>query len=105
MSVQDNKATPSKMETNKLEIFETAKRLYAAIGFIPKKERFYVEQWLRTVEGFLANVMVLLYLLVVADTVKEYMTSIFMTTGGYIENWYLVKAVYSNKIKVVIKVL
>lgn len=67
--------------SSKLEIFETPKKLFAAIGFIQGKRRFHTEQWLRTTEGFLAIIMQVLYLLIEADTVKEYMESIFMTIG------------------------
>lgn len=69
------------MKTKKIKIFKTTKKLFAATGFVHAKGRFHTEQCLRIVEGFLANVMVFLYLLITADTVKEYMDSIFMTTG------------------------
>lgn len=70
------------MQTNRLKVFETVKTNLESVGFIREKGRFHTEQWLHTAQGFLANILLCLYLLFDADTVKEYMDSIFMSACG-----------------------
>lgn len=70
------------MDKYKLKTFTTVQRNLASVGFIKDNCRFHTEQKLRTLEGFLAVILSFLYLFFHADTVKEYMDSIFVATVG-----------------------
>lgn len=70
------------METNKMEIFLTVKKNLASLAFVPNQRPFYTNQLIHTSYGFLAIILQCLYLFFDAETIKEYMDSIFMTTVG-----------------------
>lgn len=67
------------MEVPKLRIFETVKESLAATCFVEGKGRFHTKQKQRAVEALLGFIMHVLYLHTEADTVKEYMDSIYIT--------------------------
>lgn len=65
-----------------MKLFVTVKEMLTSIDIIREKGRFHAKRNLRTLEGFLAIIMQCLYLLFDAETDREYMDSIFMTTVG-----------------------
>lgn len=71
------------METQKIRTFETVKKSLSLTCFVQGKGRFHIGQKLRAVEAFLAFIMQILYLLIEADTIKEYMDSIYMTGAAF----------------------
>lgn len=73
-----------------MKIFESAKQMLVLIDLDANQRPFHRNQLLHIVQGFLAIILQCLYLVYEANTVREYMNSIFMTSTGilvYIAYW------------------
>lgn len=70
------------MEPKRLKTFESVIKNFAAIDFNKEKPRFHIRQCLRALEGFSGVTMQALYLFYNANTNKEFIDSIYMTSGG-----------------------
>lgn len=70
------------MKTRRIKIFVTAKKNLVSIDLDANKRSFHRMQSLHVVKGFLAIALQCLYLVYDTNTVREYMSSIFMTTFG-----------------------
>lgn len=70
------------MEFEKIKIFLMTKKHLALIDLHKNKRPFHRNQLLHVIQGFLALILQLLYLVFEANTVREYMNSIIITTAG-----------------------
>lgn len=67
-------------------IFESAKKNLASLGYDANKRPFHRKQLSKVMQSFLAIVLECLYIVYDANTVREYINSIFMTTIGKYSN-------------------
>lgn len=67
-----------------MKTFRSVKKYLAVASFIEGKDRFNSQQSINALKGFVAIIMQCLYLVFDAVTVKQYLDSIFMSTGGLI---------------------
>lgn len=81
-STKIQSSSGSEMETKKLKIFESVKKMLASIDLNANQRPFHRKQLLHIVQGFCAIILQCLYLVYEANTIREYMNSIFMTTVG-----------------------
>lgn len=63
-------------------IFKSAKKSLAALGYDANKPPFNRKQSMNVMHSFLAIVLEFMYIVYNANTVREYINSIFMTTIG-----------------------
>lgn len=70
------------MKTERMESFASVERNLASIGFVANQRPLHTEQLINVVRGTVASILQYLYLVFEANTDKEYMHSIFMTTFG-----------------------
>lgn len=67
-----------------MKIFESAKMSLASMELDANKRPFHRKQLLKVMHSFLAIVLECLYIVYDANTAREYINSIFMTTIGII---------------------
>lgn len=75
---------PKRSKSKRMKIFQTVQRDMALIGYKADEQPFNIKQIEHGFKSIFCGTLELVYLIFVAETPKEYLVSIFMTSVGFL---------------------
>lgn len=70
------------MATEKLQLFRTVRKNFLSIALEENEPKFHIKQMFHTMQGLIAIIPQFLYILLEAESIKQYMYSILLTVVG-----------------------